>query len=286
MAVQTRTDRRFRRAHVKPSRRRRASAARRRLAGVGVALCGVALAAFLLPGVLSSAGFLRVTTITVQGHEHVSPGEVLALVGPLRGQNILMADLETHRQQLMTSGWVKTATLRRVLPSTIEVSVEERDPVGLARFGGRLYLIDSGGTVIDEHGPRFAEGGLPIIDGLSPGPGVADNETRTQLAASLLAALDATPELLSRISQIDVEDPYDAVVLLNDDPTLIHLGYEEFAERLGEYLALAPSLRAHVPDIDYVDLRFDRRVFIRPAEPGAYGIPQAVSNHARGIEVQ
>ena len=123
--------------------------------------CGVALAAFLLPGVLSSAGFLQVTTITVRGHEHVSPGEVRALIGPLRGQNILMADLEPHRQHLMASGWVKTATLRRVLPSTIEVSVEERAPIGLARVGGRLYLIDGDGTVIDEYGPRFVEGSLP-----------------------------------------------------------------------------------------------------------------------------
>ena len=170
MAVQTRTDRRFRRAHVRPSRRRRASAARRKLAGGVAALCGIAVAAFFLPGVLSSAGFLRVTTIAVRGQEHVSQGEILALIGPLRGQNILKADLETHRQHLMASGWVKTATLRRVLPSTIEISVEERVPVGLARLGGRLYLIDSGGTLIDEYGPRFADPGLPIIDGLARAP--------------------------------------------------------------------------------------------------------------------
>lgn len=285
MAVQTRTDRRFRRAHVKPSRRRRASVARRRLAGGGLVFCGVALVAFLLPGVLRTAGFLQVTRITVRGHEHVSPGEVLALIGPLRGQNILTADLETHRQYLMTSGWVKTATLRRVLPSTIEVSVEEREPIGLARVGGRLYLIDGEGTVIDEYGPRFAEGGLPIIDGLSLGTDGGVDETRAQLVSNLVAALEAIPELSSRISQINVEDPYDAVVLLNDSPTLIHLGDDRFARRLREYLELAPSLRAHVADIDYVDLRFDRKVFIRPTEPGAYA-PLAVSHHARSVEIQ
>ena len=247
--------------------------------------CGVALAAFLLPGALSRAGFLQVTTITAEGHEHVSPGEILALIGPLRGQNILMADLETQRQHLMASGWVKTATLRRVLPSTIEVSVEERVPIGLARVGGRLYLIDGDGTVIDEYGPRFTEGGLPIIDGLSTGTDGAVDETRAQLVSSLVAALEVMPGLLSRISQIDVEDPYDAVVLLNDGPTLIHLGHEQFAERLRDYLELAPALRAHVADIDYVDLRFDRRVFIRPAEPGAHA-PLVVSNDARRVEIQ
>jgi len=285
VAVQTRTDRRFRRVHVRPSRRRLASVAKLRLVGGSIIFCGVALAAFLLPDVLSGAGFLRVTTITVRGNEHVSPGEVLALIGPLRGQNILKADLETNRQRLMASGWIRTATLRRVLPSTIEVNVKERDPIGLARVGGRLYLIDGDGAVIDEYGPRFAEESLPIIDGVSPGTDGAVDETRAQLVSSFVAALDTLPELSSRISQINVEDPYDAVVLLNDGPTFIHLGHEQFAERLREYLELAPVLGAYVADIDYVDLRFDRKVFIRPAEPGVHA-PPVVANHARRVEIQ
>ena len=285
MAVQTRTDRRFRRVHVRPSRRRLASVAKLHLVGGVIIFCGVALVSFLLPDVLSGAGFLRVTTITVRGNENVSPGEVLALIGPLRGQNILKADLEANRQRLMASGWVRTATLRRVLPSTIEVNIEERDPIGLARVGGRLYLIDGDGAVIDEYGPRFAEESLPIIDGVSPGTDGSVDETRAQLVSSFVAALETLPELSSRISQINVEDPYDAVVLLNDGPTLIHLGHEQFAERLREYLELVPALGAYVADIDYVDLRFDQRVFIRPAEPVVHAT-QAVANHARKVEIQ
>mgnify|MGYP001175880168 FL=1 len=285
MAVQTRTDRRFRRVHVRPSRRPLASMAKLHLVGGGIIFCGVALVAFLLPDVLSGAGFLRVTTITVRGNEHVSPGEVLALIGPLRGQNILKADLEANRKRLMASGWVRTATLRRVLPSTIEVNIEERDPIGLARVGGRLYLIDGDGVVIDEYGPRFAGESLPIIDGVSPGTDGAVDETRAQLVSSFVAALETLPELSSRISQINVEDPYDAVVLLNDGPTLIHLGHEQFADRLREYLELVPALGAYVADIDYVDLRFDQRVFIRPAESEVHA-SQAAANHARKVEIQ
>ncbi|MEE2612640.1 MAG: cell division protein FtsQ/DivIB, partial [Acidobacteriota bacterium] len=66
------------------------------------------------------------------------------------------------------------------------------------------------------------------------------------------------------ISQIDVSDPYDAVVLLNDDPVLLHLGGDQFLERLRFYAELAPALRARVADIDYVDLRFGPRVYVAP----------------------
>ena len=71
--------------------------------------------------------------------------------------------------------------------------------------------------------------------------------------------------MASQISQIDVSDSRNAVVLLEGDPTLIRLGNERFVERLQSYHELAPALREQVPTIDYVDLRFDERVYVRPA---------------------
>lgn len=286
MVVQTRTDRRFHRAHVKPSRRRRTSATVLRLALWIVLISGVALTSFLLPSMFRSTGVFRVDSITVRGHTHVSQGEILALLGPLRGQNILTADLDIYRQHLMASGWVQTVTLRRILPSTIEVAVEERIPVGLARLGDRLYLIDSGGAVIAEHGAPLTDHNLPIIDGLLLGSGRGVDETRAQLAARLISSIHPYPELLSQVSQVDVSDPHNAVVLLNDSPTLIYLGEDKFAERLQEYLDLLPALRSHVIDIDYIDFRFDRRLFLGPAEPGFESAQLVMSSDSRTVEIQ
>ena len=270
MSVYAPTDKRFRRAHIKPSRHRRAVESRRRLLRGTCVLALLGLGAYWAPSALRRSAFLQIDTIAVEGNQHLSNGEVLALVGQLQGENILLANLDAHREQLLTSGWVAEATLRRLLPSTIEVRVEERSPVGLGRFSTRLYLVDDVGTVIDEHGPRFTSFDLPIIDGLSVGgtEAVVIDPARAQLAARVIAALDTRPELAARVSQIDVRDSFDAVVLLNDDPTLIRLGSERFAERLQEYLELAPALLARVADIDYVDLRFEHRIYVRPAESG------------------
>ena len=84
------------------------------------------------------------------------------------------------------------------------------------------------------------------------------------LAVRLLEQLAAHPEVLLAISQINVADPYNAVVLLNNDPALLYLGADRFLERLRFYVELAPSLRTRVGDIDYVDLRFDQRVYVKP----------------------
>jgi len=64
---------------------------------------------------------------------------------------------------------------------------------------------------------------------------------------------------------VDVSDLHNASVILSGDPAVIYLGDDNFAQRLQTYVDLAAALRERVPSIDYVDLRFDDRVYVRPA---------------------
>lgn len=260
-------DRNFRRAQVRPTRRRGwRGLLSWRLLRAGLIVLALVYAGYRAVALVAGAGGLRVAQITVRGNARLSTGEVLAVVGGLRGQNILLADLDGQRARLLGSAWVASASLRRVLPSTVEIEITERVPMGLGRLGSRLYLVDAGGVLIDEYGPQYAEYDLPIIDGLSrPGdaPGTADGP-RVALAARVMGALRTRPDLAQRVSQIDVTDPHDAVVILDGDAALLHVGEARFVERLQSYLELAPTLRERVPAIDYVDLRFDERVYVRP----------------------
>ena len=171
------------------------------------------------------------------------------------------------QQRLLASSWVEEAHVRRILPSRIDIQVRERRPIGIGRLSNSLYLVDASGVVIDEYGPNYAELDLPIIDGLaarpSAGAGLVD-EARARLAARVISGLESRPDLADRVSQIDVSDPHDAVVILEGDPVMLRLGEEAFADRIQEYLDIAPALRERVAEMDYVDLRFDERLYVRP----------------------
>jgi cell division protein FtsQ len=211
---------------------------------------------------------LQVRRINVHGNVRLSSGEVRAIVDGLRGSSILAIDLPRYRRRLLESPWVADAALRRVLPSTVEVFVSERRPIGLCRLGSAVYLIDPHGTIIDEFGPQYAEFDLPLIDGLVRAPSSgqpAIDEARAELASRAIDAIAPHRDLARRVSQIDVHDAHDAVVILQNDAALLHLGEDRFAERLQSYLDLRDALHERVPDIDYVDLRFEQRVYVRPA---------------------
>lgn len=270
MSVSAPADKRFRRPSVRPAQSRSMWRTLRGpvLRGLGAA-CLMVLAGYAVAFVAFDTGLFRINRVTVRGNSRLSTGEVLALVSDLKGGSVLTANLGTYRARLVDSPWVAEATLRRVLPGAVEITVRERTPIGLCRLSDRLYLVDATGTVIDEFGPQYADLSLPIIDGLSGAPrdgAPAIDPVRAGLADAVVRAISAQRTLARRVSQIDVRDPRDAVVILDGETALLHLGDSQFAERLQSYLDLAPALRERVPDIDYVDLRFDQRVYVRPAK--------------------
>jgi len=258
------TDRRFRRPDVRPERRRLVRATWRVARWVGPALIGAALALWI-GRVLVSSEWLRIQHVVVRGNAQLSTAQVEQLVAGLRAENILGVGLDAYQRRLLNSSWIERATLSRVLPTTIDIDIVERTPMAIARIGRQLHLVDVAGVIIDEYAAEHRDFDLPIVDGLvdsaaSRGPLVAD---RVRLTGQLLAAFEGRPDLGRRLSQVDVSNERDAIVMLDDDPTWLHLGTERFVERLTLYLDLAPTLRERFEDIDAVDLRFDERVFVR-----------------------
>ncbi len=266
--VAAQTDRRFRRHHVKPARHRRTW---RTFAVPAAIACAVlVLATYAVArsrALMARSGVLQVEHIVIHGNERLSKGEVLGLLEGLRGQSLFGTDLDIWRQRLMASPWVRDAALRRSLPSTVDVAISERLPVGVGRVGETMYLVDERGNLIDQYGPQYSDLDLPIIDGLSmpSADGTAADTGRAELAARLIASIRTRPGLAKKLSQIDVSDLHNASVILNGDPAVIYLGDDQFASRLQQYVDLASALRERVPGIDYVDLRFDDRIYVRPA---------------------
>ena len=263
-AIAAPADRRFRRPDVRPGRRRR----------VGQAIWLVArwtmpVLAILAGGAwgtlrLLHSDYMKVSRVLVQGNVRLSAGEVEALVEGIHNENILRVDLEAYRRRVLDSPWVADVAMARVLPSTVTLQVSERVPLAIARLGQELYLVDTTGAIIDEFGPQYRQFDLPVIDGLVRSSRTAPDESRVRLVRALLASLGDQPALRRSVSQIDVASAHDIVVMFEDDPTWLHLGDTNFVSRLRTYLELAPTLRDRFADMDYVDLRFDERVFVRP----------------------
>ena len=132
---------------------------------------------------LAEAG-LRVDRVTLRGAHQIATDEIRAAVGPLVGASILHVSPNDIRERVEALGWVRVASVSRLLPDTIHVSIRERTPAAVWQIDGELRLIDAEGATIREVG-AYEYSNLPFI----VGAGAPD------AASGILAALEADPDL-------------------------------------------------------------------------------------------
>jgi cell division protein FtsQ len=232
------------------------------------AVTGLAIlvaAGFWTAAAAGRAPELAVSRILVEGNERLAEGEILEALGLHPGSNILSLDLETLKQQMLASTWVKDVELARVLPATLTLRVEERVPLGIAAVG-RLYLIDGDGVFLDEMGPGYRDLTLPVVSGLTDERGEPVSGRR-ELAGRVLTALGTDDSLESAVSEIDVSAGADSIRILLRRPALaIICGEIDLVPRLREIVPLTEEIRSRFPAVDAVDLRFQGRVYLQPVE--------------------
>ena len=257
------SDKRFRRSELRPARRRNWKRTLARSGWWGGAALVAAGCAIWIIGLVINAPMLRVSTVDPVGNARLSDKAVTELLTGITDEPLLRVDLEKYRQLILASPWVASAELSRVLPSTVRVRIVERKPIALGRFSGQLFLVDVEGLVIDQMGPQYADLDLPIVDGLAASAtvGATVDPARTGLVERLLHGLSPRPDLLDRLSQVNVSNARNAIVTLRDEPAALYLGDEQFLPRLEKWLQTASTVRAQFTIDDHVDLRYDTVMF-------------------------
>jgi cell division protein FtsQ len=199
------------------------------------AIVAIAVAAAGAYRPITSSGFFALEKIEVQGNERVPASEIEATVRRLMGTNIFHHDLASVRGTLKQRPIIKDATVTRLLPDTVRVSLVERTPVAVVARSGKLVCVDEDGVTLGDYtlmgeqpGPTmlgWAESGTPLK--------IAENRQRIQRYLGLQQELSAKDSSeWNQIDQIDLSDRKDVVISLVRRPmTWIRLGDRDFHDR-------------------------------------------------------
>ncbi len=259
----------------------RRSWGRRLLASrLGQVLLGIALLA-----VLATLGFLirqanlflhhdphfRIdssASIEAAGNSELRRAELLEVFGSDIGRNIFFVPLAKREAALEAEPWVKHATVMRLLPKTLRVTVVERVPVAFVRLGRQIGLVDAEGVLLPMAPATLAARhySFPVVAGLDPSAPAAARAERMHLYQGFVAALG--PSVASELSEVDVSDLEDVrvVVPAQGSDLLLHFGNSDYVERYRSYREHLPEWRQQYPNLSAVDLRYDRQVVLKMAD--------------------
>jgi cell division septal protein FtsQ len=133
-------------------------------------LLGGLTAALLLwystPGLLRRLEFFRIRRVEIAGIQYLAPATILGALG-LDPRASVFDDLLAAGNGLRALPGVRSAVVRRRLPGTLEIVIEEAVPVALAARGSNLALVDSGGRVLP-FDPAATAPDLPIAASADP----------------------------------------------------------------------------------------------------------------------
>jgi cell division protein FtsQ len=201
-------------------------------------------------GATVAAGF-PIATVSITGEKHLSRDEILAAAGVTTRSSLLFFDVADARARLLTNPWIAEATVQKLLPDHLVITVSERAAFALWQKAGRVGVIAEDGTVLEPSAlPLYAD--LPFVVGTGA-------ETR---AKEFLALLGRRPELRAnvRASVLVAERRWNLRLRNGVDVRLPEFDVER---ALDQFVALERDLKLSDRDITAIDLRLPDRVTVR-----------------------
>jgi cell division protein FtsQ len=107
---------------------------------------------------------LGIDRVTISGLTELSEVEVLVAAGIDPKISLAFFDADQARKLLEATPLIREATVRKLYPGEISITLVEREPYALWQVKGDLFVIAADGTVIDKMDDgRFAH--LPLVVG-------------------------------------------------------------------------------------------------------------------------
>lgn len=224
---------------------------RRRWRRLAVATAALGAAAGLTA---TLAPALQIRQLRVEGPARFPVAEVEHALQFALGSTTLTARATDLRALVAELPWVDDASVRVTLDGTIHCLVRERQPVAVARDGGRLNLVDRQGHLLGE-----ASGALPELEivGFAPFP--------EERAALLAAAEELERAWGARLRVAERVGPADVALAFDDAPCAVLVDPSQPGQVSLARRVLEAWRRDEQPPPLRLDARVEGRVAVLPA---------------------
>ncbi|MFF5987503.1 cell division protein FtsQ/DivIB [Prauserella flavalba] len=195
--------------------------------------------------VLFFTSLLGVRSVEVVGAESIPAEQVREVAQVPDRRAMLRVDTDEIAARVATLPGVATVDVSRSWPSTIEIAVTERTPIGFYNTGDALFLVDTGGVVYKEisEPPQ----GFPELKLSEVGP----RDPATRAVTEVLASLPG--QLRERVTVLRAESPGSVEFTLADGK-VVRWGDAEQADRKGKVLAALMTREGRIYDVSSPEL--------------------------------
>ena len=133
------------------------------------------------------SGIFNVKEITVENNAHYTDAQIIELSGILIGDNIFRTRVSAVQDKLERDPYIRSAGVSWVLPSSIEIVLDERAESVLVSYGDSYAIVDYDGVILRMTQEQLK---IPVIAGLTPIDPEAGKALKAEEAGLLKPGLD------------------------------------------------------------------------------------------------
>ena len=175
-----------------------------------------------------TAPIFNITDITVNGNNQVSTNMIINLSGLRKGENIFKFNSAVE-QKIKENTYIESVNIKRKLPGTVIISVEERTVKYQINLINSYVYIDKNGYILENSSEKKD---VPVIVGLSIKEDEMLNEKRLKTEDleklnDIIKIIDSakTINIDNLITEINTENKENYVLYLESKGKKINLGY-------------------------------------------------------------
>lgn len=200
-----------------------------------------------------------IRNVVFYGNKHLTDDELRSLAGIHGNENIITVSRKKVSQMLLKSPWIKSVSVRKELPDTLSVLIEEVTPFALLDMNGRIFIINDKGDLLEE----LKDNPIPFLPVITANP--YNRDEGFSEALSLAKSMNDLG-FSSERNQIEiiVSRPQELTAII--DGTVVKVGSGDYRKKLERLLELEGDIKKRNIPVDFIDLRFENRVIVKPVK--------------------
>jgi cell division protein FtsQ len=227
--------------------------------GVGAGALAAIAGAYQIDQFLASDPrfILREPNFRLTGLQYTARDEVARVFARDFGRSVYLVPLAERRRGLMAIDWVRDATVSRLWPNRLAVTIVERRPVAFVVLGQETALVDADGVIL--RAPERARFSLPVLAGVTR---QQSRDVRRARAGQAVSLMQQVPGYAGQISEVDVSDPDNLVVVeaVQGHAVRLLLGNHNYLRRMSNFMEHYSDINRRLPSARTFDLRLDDRI--------------------------
>ena len=209
---------------------------------------------------LISTPRFKIEDVTFRGNHVLNNSQILELIGPIVGKNLIAIDLVRLNKRLSEHPWVQTVSIQRIFPQGLEFELTERVPYARVKKD-QIYLMDNSGIILSPEKPGYGHLPLIILKNKKE-KGVSNDELLNNL------------KTMDRFNQLSFfkNNPLEVAELANSSRVLfkarnhgfkIQMSMDQLNEGFKKFMLILDSLEDEKLKTQMIDLSFKGQVVIR-----------------------